>query len=364
MLSRLAGEYKVVFVSPPFYIVDVLHDAGKGALPVSGTRQINPNFYVHVPPKWLPYNLRYPFLNRMCAAGRRLLLKKLLRGIGAEEVILFIWHPRFHEEIGRFGEKQIVYYMHDDFSGYVSSPGEKNAVLEMERIILNCAHKVIANGDVIYRKAVARHGDVLNSPSAVDYEFFQSTLQRYKEPDDMKGAPRPRVGYVGVINRKVDFELLYWLAKRNRGISFVLVGPVILQDEADRVLVGKLKLLHNVFFLGTKTVSQVPNYINALDVGLMSYRINDWTKSGYPLKLHEYLACGKPSVASPLDTLQPFKDVVRLPVCFEQWEQYILESLAEPPLTDMVQKRKMIARQNSWDQRISEILEFIDKRII
>jgi glycosyltransferase involved in cell wall biosynthesis len=109
-----------------------------------------------------------------------------------------------------------------------------------------------------------------------------------------------------------------------------------------------------VYFLGGKKPEELPFYVRRMNVCLMCYRENDYTRYIYPLKLHEYLACGKPIVAAPLENLQEFEHVLYFAEGIEDWIskiQYALNNF-DP---EMVQARINVAMENSWDARVHSI---------
>src|SRR6202040_3412210 len=109
--------------------------------------------------------------------------------------------------------------------------------------------------------------------------------------------------------------------------SFVLVGPSSPHPEIDAAL-SELKVRPNVHFLGGKPSTEMMVYPQHFDVCIMPYGNNDYTKYIYPLKLHEYLAGGKPLVGTPIATLAPLRDVVLLPKTAEEWSSAIQKALS------------------------------------
>ena len=108
-----------------------------------------------------------------------------------------------------------------------------------------------------------------------------------------------------MIKKQLDLELLYALARRHRPWSFVLVGPQKHHDDIG-AFIRKLAGLPNVHFLGAKPVSELPSYTQHMDVCMLCYKVDDYTKFIYPLKLHESLATGLPCVGAPIRTFQEF----------------------------------------------------------
>ncbi len=148
-------------------------------------------------------------------------------------------------------------------------------------------------------------------PNAVDYEGFQAAL-RTAGADALAGplaelaaAPRPRIGYVGALNEKIDFDLLASVARRRPEWHFVLVGGLDLTGNPHKA--DGLAALPNVHWTGRVGVEQVPHAIAAMDVCLLPYEQNPWTAAIDSLKLYEYFACGRPVVATDVPAVHaPF----------------------------------------------------------
>src|SRR2546427_6380631 len=136
----------------------------------------------------------------------------------------------------------------------------------------------------------------------------------------------PGIGSVGFIKEQPDIPVLHTLARRRTEWSFVLIGPSRLTG-ADATTFADLVRLPNVHWLGPKPVNALPAYTQQLDVCLMCYRMTDYTKYIYPLKLHEYLATGHPVVGSPIRSLLSFGDVITLARTPDEWSAALRQAL-------------------------------------
>jgi glycosyltransferase involved in cell wall biosynthesis len=197
-------------------------------------------------------------------------------------------------------------------------------------------------------------------PNGVNYEGFAAD---WPEPADLRGIPHPRIGYLGRLKIQLDWPLLQSLATAHPEWSFVFIGAVSPHAEAERA-VETIRRLSNVHILGTKPSAEVPAYVRHLDVGLMPYRHNDYTRYIYPLKLHEYLASGCPAVGTPIETLREFAGVVELPETPDQWAAAITRSLSvEQQAPERVRVRQEVARQHDWGVLVGKAAALIWKRL-
>ena len=161
-----------------------------------------------------------------------------------------------------------------------------------ETRLLASADQVIVHSSRLHQTKGGFNPRTALIPNGVDYRAFSAKLE---EPVDLAAVPHPRVGYIGVIKKQLDLALLVRLARARPGWSFVLVGPVGNVTGKEQV-VSELQAMPNVYLLGGKPVDRLAAYTQHVDVCLMCYEVNDYTNYIYPLKLHEYLAAGRPTV--------------------------------------------------------------------
>lgn len=182
---------------------------------------------------------------------------------------------------------------------------------------------------------------------------------KYDEPDDLKNIRHPRIGYTGRIKSQLNFGLLLEVAKDNPDKSFVFVGPVASLGEEEKNYSELLKL-SNVYFLGSKNADELAAYVNNYDICMMCYNINDYTKYIYPLKLHEYLASGKPVIGTPIDSLLEFERLIKLPEDKTGWSEAIKYSLTDSANSlSKTEERQNTARQYDWDNLVARISKTI-----
>jgi glycosyltransferase involved in cell wall biosynthesis len=362
MLS-LARTHKVLFVSPPFPLSEVLLNLRKRHLPKSGLMHREGNLYTLVFSKWLFKTYRYPRLEKIMWSLRKAIVRHLIRKLGFRETVLFIWHPFYGELVGAFGESLCCYYVDDEFSSYAEETEEqRQRVMKQEDMLLERADVVFANGPALL-KVKNRHNNAINVPMAADFELFsRSRLKETVVPDDMERIPHPRITYIGNLNDKIDFELLCQLSSDRPGWSFVLVGPTNVRSAETKLELKSLQSRPNVHFLGGKPREKLPSYIKGADVCLMCYRKDKWAYYVYPLKLHEYLASGKPVIGTDLMSLREFEGVIRIATTPKEWREAIEASLAEKDLL-LANRRVQVAYDNRLEARIAAIEEALEQKL-
>jgi glycosyltransferase involved in cell wall biosynthesis len=197
-------------------------------------------------------------------------------------------------------------------------------------------------------------------PEGVDYHAY---ADKAPEPADLAAIPSPRLGYTGMLKKHLDWPLLFDLAQKHREWSFVFVGPLNRTHGIEQEI-AKLAALANVHFLGEKTVHDLARYPQYFDVCLMPYVVDDYTKYIYPLKLHEYLASGRPVVGSPIRTLQDFSHVIQLADTSEKWSAALTAALAPSERSSArMAARQSVAQAHDWENLVRRIARIQCERL-
>jgi UDP-galactopyranose mutase len=189
-----------------------------------------------------------------------------------------------------------VYDCMDELANFRFAPAE---LLDLERELFAAADVVFTGGYSLYEAKKDRHPNIHPFPSSVDRGHFAKARAITETPADQAAIDCPRFGFYGVVDERMDLDLLAALADAHPEWGVVIVGPVVKIDEAD------LPRRPNLHYLGGKTYEQLPAYLGGWDVALMPFAINDSTTFISPTKTPEYLAGGRPVVSTPI------KDVVR-----------------------------------------------------
>ena len=181
--------------------------------------------------------------------------------------------------------------------------------------------------------------------------------KEYETPDDVQNIPHPIIGYMGTINStRLDGELLYQIISQRPDYSFVFTGP-----EDDIFRRDRIHSLKNAYFTGQKKVDELPAYITAYDVCINPQMVNDITDGNYPLKIDEYLAMGKPTVATSTHTMRNiFAGHTHLAINPEEWLAAIDRAVTEADDKELAKQRITFAETHSWGHSVKKIYEIID----
>ncbi|WP_088332068.1 UDP-galactopyranose mutase [Sphingomonas mucosissima] len=189
-----------------------------------------------------------------------------------------------------------VYDCMDELSAFKNPP---YGLLDRERELLAAADVVFTGGTSLYEAKKNRHDNVHAFPSSIDVAHFGAARGGLTEPDDQARITGPKLGFCGVVDERMDLDLLAALADAHEEWSIVVIGPVVKIDPAT------LPQRSNVHFLGARDYSELPSYMSGWDVALMPFALNEATRFISPTKTPEYLAAGLPVISTAIT------DVVR-----------------------------------------------------
>ena len=224
----------------------------------------------------------------------------------------------------------VVYDCMDELSAFRGAPPE---LLAREQALIERADVVFTGGTSLYEAKRGRHSNVHALPSSIDAAHFGRARADVTQPGDQAGIPGPRLGFAGVIDERMDLDLLAAIADARPAWSFVVIGPVVKIADAD------LPHRANIHYLGGRSYDALPDYMAGWDVALMPFAINEATRFISPTKTPEYLAAGCPVVSTPIT------DVVRH---YGQLEAVRIADTAEAFVTACEEALAMRAAGNGW----------------
>ena len=195
----------------------------------------------------------------------------------------------------------VVYDCMDELANFKGAPPE---LLPLEQRLLGQADLVFTGGYSLYEAKRERHPSIHPFPSSVDVAHFAQARSKLIEPEDLAELPHPRLGFYGVVDERMDLDLLAAVADARPAWSIVIVGPVVKISEDD------LPRRPNLYYLGSKSYAELPDYLRGWDVALMPFAINEATRFISPTKTPEYLAGGLPVVSTPItDVIRHYGDI-------------------------------------------------------
>ena len=248
----------------------------------------------------------------------------------------------------------IIYDCMDELAAFKGACPE---LMEQEQKLFAKADVVFAGGASLYAAKKTKHKNVHLQPSSIDREHFAAARTGLPDPADQADIPHPRIGFFGVLDERLDLELLRQLAPEHPDWHFVLLGPVVKIRE-DELPTGL-----NIHYLGKKDYAELPNYLANWDVAMLPFALNASTRFISPTKTPEYLAAGKSVVSTPIqDVVKPYGEMglVRIAGNAKEFGDAI-EACMEDLTCEWLEGVDRFLALNSWDKTFEAMWEEIQR---
>lgn len=341
LLSRAARRWRVWYIEEPVW----------SDTPGLSVRSVNQQLSVVVPQ--LPYGTGPD----EAVDRQRAMLDQLLAEQHIQNYALWYYTPMALPFSDHLHSRLTIFDCMDELSAFLGAPP---LLLAQEQRLMSRADVVFTGGYSLYEAKQKRHPEVYAFPSCIDYDHFAQArpgLARFGEtplllpdPADQCAVARPRIGYSGVIDERMDLSLIAELARRQPDWQFVFLGPVV-KINPQNVPQGL-----NLHYLGMKTYDELPAYLGNWQAAILPFALNEATQYISPTKTPEYLAAGLPVVSTPI------RDVLRT---YGGWEQVVIADsvaafetglslvLGKPPVRCQPELDQFLREQsweNTWEQ--------------
>jgi glycosyltransferase involved in cell wall biosynthesis len=271
-----------------------------------------------------------------------------------EVAIGWFYSAAFVPFVNLFKFEKIVYDCMDELTLFKGANPELAA---QETYLMSEADIVFTGGKKLYESKQHQHHNVHCFPSSVDRVHFEKALNGIEIPAEID-LPNPVVGYYGVIDERIDLELLEKVAERLPEISFVMVGPLAKIEDKD------LPKSKNIHYTGIKSYNVLPAYLKGFDIAMMPFAINDATKYISPTKTLEYMAAHKPIISTPVhDVVRDYKDCIYIASTADEFCAAITNALEATNAQKIKQNKDYAAVLNatSWKMTADKMYEVIQK---
>jgi glycosyltransferase involved in cell wall biosynthesis len=292
LLSRFAQHGRVFYVEDAFYHND---DHIEPHVEVKERQNGVKVLVVH-----LPQRLRG---NEQASDEAQVaVLKQFFTDNEVKTYVFWIYTPMAMSRVREFAPVLTVYDCMDELAQFKGAPPE---LRQREQELFKKADLVFTGGQRLYESKREQHDDAHSFPSSIDKDHFgQARNPELAEPTDQAGIAHPRVGFFGVVDERLDIELLGQLATNHPEWQFVIIGPVVKIDPAT------LPHNKNIHYLGGKNYQELPAYLRGWDVATLLFARNESTEFISPTKTPEYLAAGRPVVSTSIrDVVRPYGDL-------------------------------------------------------
>lgn len=301
---------------------------------------------------WIGFPPLFDWLNRINNKRFARQIQIAIDQLGFKDYIIFndsdMFRSFYLKELLK--PETYIYYTRDNL---VAVDYWKKQGIRLEALHMKKADLVVANSTYLASLAEKHNTHSYYVGQGCDVSQFDRNLVS-AIPTDIKDIPKPVIGYIGaLLSLRLDLKILEYVAERCPKWNIVLVGP---EDETFKN--SKLHQLKNVHFLGNKTAAELPSYLFCFDVAINPQLLSPVTIGNYPRKIDEYLAMGKPTVATKTEAMSVFAEYTYLA---ENREEYIIciEKALKMDCEELRLKREQFAKQHTWENNVLEIAKAI-----
>lgn len=293
---------------------------------------------------WIGSTVVFDFLNRFNNKRFAGSIQKALKTLDFQNFILFNDNEMFK---GFYLQDYLkpalgIYYSRDFMLGvdYWKKHGET-----LEPRLIAKSNLCFANSEYLAEYCRTYNQQSFNVGQGCDIESFKNVVPR--DIDGLTGLKGPLIGYVGALNSdRLDIDIIAHIAVTYPQYTVVLVGP-----ENDVFKSSQLHQLENIVFLGQRPVEELPDFINAFDICINPQLVNAITIGNYPRKIDEYLALGKPVIATRTKTMEVFEDYVYLAENKADYITLIAKAISEDNGQRQLE-RKEFAFTHTWENSV------------
>lgn len=287
---------------------------------------------------------------------QRRLLDELFTRERITNYVLWYYTPMAVGFTDHLRPQTIVYDCMDELSAFAHAPA---ALRLREAALMRRADLVFTGGQSLYEAKRDAHPNVRAFPSSVDVDHFAQARRLTRDPGDQAAIPRPRLGFFGVIDERMDIELLTGMAAARPDWHLVMLGPVVKIDPAN------LPANENIHYLGSKKYEELPAYIAGWDVALLPFARNEATRFISPTKTPEYMAAGKPVVSTSIrDVVRPYgqQGLVRIADSVAEFVAACEAAMAEDSVA-RIRAHDAFLRQTSWDGTWAQMRNLVNAAV-
>jgi glycosyltransferase involved in cell wall biosynthesis len=285
----------------------------------------------------------------------RMQLARLVRDEAVADYVLWYYTPMALPFTADLAPTAVVYDCMDELSAFAGASAQ---LRELERALFEKADLVFTGGHSLYEAKRSYHENVYLFPSSVDVEHFAQAraAEDDAEPEDQVTIGHPRIGFFGVIDERMDYELLAAVAHARPAWQLILIGPTA------KVSASLLPRAANIHYLGPKPYAALPMYIAGWDVAMLPFARNEATRFISPTKTPEYLAAGKPVVSTSIrDVVRPYgqQGLARIADTADEYISAVDASLAEHP-AERLRAADAFLTHTSWDGTWTRMRQLIE----
>ncbi len=341
LMTRFAKQRRVFFVEEPVF------ENGPSYLRISVCEKSG----VRVCTPVLPFGLT----PEQAIERQRIFLESIIVDHGISNFVLWYYTPIAREFSRHLNPAVTVYDCMDELSAFAGAP---TSMQTNELDLFRHAQIVFTGGASLFESKKRQHPSVHLFPSSVDVAHFGQARASQVDPLNQQQVPFPRIGYAGVLDERLDLDLLREAAQLRPDYHFVLIGPICKIDPAS------LPQAPNIHYLGMQNYADLPAYLSGWQIGMLPFALNESTRYISPTKTPEYLAAGLRVISTPIrDVVTPYGDlglteIASTPAEFVEAADYLLQHQHDADFRAQVDA---FLSKSSWDKTWSAMNELITK---
>lgn len=376
--KELAKKQRVYFLNRPYSYKDVIIALFKGGLSDANAWKLllgvlNKNKFneydtlisVHIPAtlpiNWIKNRKVYNFFQRYNDWITYRSIQKIVKQDQVEEYLFVTSYNPYYLPFVNLKWSGIrpmlnIYQCRDDISHdeYTKKHGPY-----LEKRAVEAADLVIVTSKMLRAKHLRDNANTYEINNGVNYEMFaKAVYTEYSRPAELRHTSGKILGYTGNLDRnRVDYKLLKKVANHFGDCTILLVGPITSNHFYDE----GLDKVENILSIGSKDISELPQYLAFMDVAFIPFLKNGFNKSVYPLKLNEYLASGRSVVSTDFsEDIVAFADSIEIGASHDEFIEKIQILLSNIPSREETDSKLEIAKSNSWTNRVDQLHKLID----
>jgi len=342
LLSRFANVTRVFVLEEPIFDASSDHLAGL---------QESDNLWVLTP------HLRGGLPEEEITSIQKNLLDQFMEEMSIRDYTLWYYSPMALRFSDHLTPSLIVYDCMDELSAFRFAPPQ---LTMLDTVLMQKADLVFTGGQSLYEARKHRHHAIYPFPSSIDKHHFLSARQYKIEQDDQANIPHPRLGFYGVLDERLNLQLIEDMAALRQHWHFIYIGPVVKIDP------DTLPRAANIHYLGGKEYSDLPKYLAGWDIAIMPFALNESTRFISPTKTPEFLSAGKPVISTSItDVVNPYqkKGLVHIADTAEEFVEAADEALTNGTSSEWLKNVDDFLAEISWDHTWERMYVLMNERL-
>ena len=355
LAENLRAHAPVLYVDPPVSHLSRLKNP-EAAAPIERPRLriLGPGLACLTP--IVPPKPTHPAVVPIATWATKRQLRGAVRSLGASvHAVISTW--LFLDVYRVCGERRRVYWWTDDPVGAAELWGQSaDRLAAADERLAHASDLVVAVNEGATQRLQERGHPAAYLPNGCDAAAFAGVDQVAAATD--VDLPSPIAAYVGHLNSRTDLALLEGVA--DTGMGLLLIGPKDPAFEPERL--GRLIARSNVSYLGRRPHEELPSYLKLVDVGLVPYGATEFNRWSFPMKTLEYLAAGRPVVATALPATRSLDtDLVTLADTPEEFAASVRQQAQLARQPELVTRRRAFASMHTWADRADRLVRLLEQ---